>query len=124
MEGEASSWGPSVAVAIALIGTIGSILVAKIGEKKGASPSEGQATVLAGSITDGKRLDDLTKALESAKEVIREGSDERHRDARDLVDVLRTVCLRLEENTQAHRAGVSMPYDARLAALIAQLNEK
>lgn len=123
MEGGTDLWTPLAALVTALTGGVAAIIIAMKG-KKSDSPSEAQATVLAGSITDGRKLDQLTQAIEAHKETMRDIADEKHRDDRALTDSLDTLSRRLQENTDAHRAGAAMPYDARLAALISQLKDK
>ncbi len=89
---------------IALVATIlcGAV-VNHMAKRSSASPtpSDAQATVIAGTITDSKTVTALAKALEGMKGELKDQSGVVHRDFRELIDVIETLCRRAEENTSA-----------------------
>lgn len=107
----------------AIVGTVfgSSIAAVVFGRKSKGSATEGQATVLAGSISDPKLFRQLLDALDGLKSMMRDNADQRHRDDAAMRDSLDSNTRAVRDAAEAYRNGA---FDPRMLALLGQLKDK
>lgn len=101
---------------------VGAVIGASFGAiffgKKGQGQTEGQATVLAGAITDRKALEQMMDALDELKREMRQSREQSHSDSLAERDCIDNLTRALDRATDAHRGGgVSADMLAMLARL-------
>ena len=104
--------------ALALGSIAGTAIAAILAGSRSKSATEGQATVLAGTVTDQRSLRDIMDALDGLKGEMRDGREQAHSDSRAERDIMETLIRALDRNTEAQRMG-STPAD--MLATIARI---
>jgi hypothetical protein len=74
------------------------------GRKAKPETTSAQATVLAGAITDSKQVANIIEALDAVKLEMRDGREQRHRDANSMLETILAVERALKDNTAAMRS--------------------
>jgi hypothetical protein len=92
-----------------------------VGGRKTQKPAgEGEATVLAATLSDGRALKQLSEVVGEMRTELRETREQRHSDSRAERDCMDSLTRAMRDNTEARHTGITPD----MAIMLARLQSK